>query len=187
VVGPVQIAFALPPLLVNPGSKEGQEARVAIRKCAAEVGRAKMRPEGVVFTVGGAFHPRASKADNATILRALLDCLIELDVICLKTCPSIPGLYQTPVYYHLMPSQAPWETNVTLFRRGYGDCKSLVAARIAELRVRGKVAIPVFRHVKDNWGTMFHILILHGDGRWECPSRALGMHGVQEMPQHSMA
>lgn len=178
----MNIAFALPPLLVNPGSTEGQRARESIRKCAREVGRAKMRPEGVVFGIDDAFHPRALKATNAKALQALLECLVELNIICYDSCPYLPGLYNTPVFYHLMPTHAAWETAPTLYRRGHGDCKSLVAARVAEIRRTGGVAIPVFRHVKDGWGTMFHILILHGDGNWECPSRLLGMNTAQEQP-----
>lgn len=183
----MNIPFALPPLLVDPGSREGQQARECIRKCAREVGRAKMRPEGVAFGIDGAFHPRASKEANAHALRALLDCLIELDLICFSARPTLPGLYQTRVFYRLMPTHAPWETTPVLYRRGFGDCKTLVASRIAELRRQGQVAIPVFRHVTSGWGTMFHILILHGDGRWECPSRLLGMNTAQEQPRHSTA
>jgi hypothetical protein len=178
----MNITFALPSLLVNPDSKEGQAARTCIRKCASAVGRAKMRPQGVVFGIDGAFHPRASKTKNAIALRALLDCLIDLDSICLKSCPTLPRLYQSGVVYHLMPSRAPWDTIPTMARRGFSDCKSLVAARIAELRHDGGVAIPVFRNITDGWGTMFHILILHGNGQWECPSRLLGMSTVQEQP-----
>lgn len=182
----MNIAFALPPLLVNPGSAEGQRARKVIRECASKVGRAKMVPGGVVFSIGGAFHPRASKIANSIALRALLECLIDLNLICWDVCPNMKKFYETDVFYHLMPSQAPWETTPTLYRRGHGDCKSMVAARVAELRRAGKVAMPVFRHVTDGWGTMFHILILHGDGTWECPSRIRGMHGFQEQP-HSVA
>ena len=180
----MNIAFALPPLLVDPGSKEGQRARDCIRKCALEVGRAKMRSQGVVFGIDGAFHPRASMVENAAALRALLDCLIELDSICLESCPTLPHLYDSGVFYHLMPSASAWETTPTLYRRRFGDCKSLVAARIAELRHDGCTAIPVFRNIKDGWGTMYHILILRGDGRWECPSRLLGMGAIQELPMH---
>lgn len=183
----MNIAFALPPLLVNPGSSEGQRARTCIRQCALKVGRAKMRPQGVVFGIDDAFHPRASKVANAKSLRALLDCLIDLDAICLESCPTLPGLYQSGVIYRLMPSTAPWDTTPVMFRRGFTDCKSLVAARIAELRRMGRIAIPVFRNVTDGWGTMFHILILHGSGKWECPSANLGMHGAQELSQYSMA
>ena len=128
----MNIAFALPELLVNPGSKEGQQARTCIRKCALNVGRAKMRPEGVVFGIDGAFHPRASKVNNAKALRALLDCLIDLDSICLEAFPDLPELYKSGVYYHLMPSDAAWDTQPAMMKRGYTDCKSLVAARIAE-------------------------------------------------------
>jgi hypothetical protein len=181
----MNIKFALPPLLVDPGSSEGQHARVAIRKCALEVGRAKMRPEGVVFGIDDAFHLHSSKTANAIALRALLDCLIELDSICLDAYPTLPPLYQSGVVYHLMPSAAPWDTTPTMIHRGFTDCKSLVASRIAELRRMGQIAIPVFRNIKDGWGTMFHILILHGNGQWECPSRLLGMTTPQELPQHS--
>lgn len=179
----MDIAFALPPLLVNPDSKEGQLARVAIKQCASKVGSAKMRPGGVVFSIDGAFHPRASKIQNSIALRALLDCLIDLNTVCWDACPNMKRFYDTDVFYHLMPSQAPWETTPTLYRRGHGDCKSMVAARVAELRRAGKACMPVFRHVTDGWGTMFHILILHGDGTWECPSRLRGMRTHQEQPQ----
>lgn len=190
----MNIAFALPPLLVNPGSNEGQKARSVIRRYVGQLRKigplscAKMRPEGVVFGIDGAFHPHASKTANAKALRALLDCLIDLNLICLDVCPNMPDLYETPVVYHLMPHQAAWDTIPTLYRRGYSDCKSLVAARVAWLRRRGYTVMPVFRNVTDGWGTMFHILMLHGDGRWECPSRAKGMKTVQEMPvQYSTA
>lgn len=181
----MNIAFALPPPLVNPDSKEGQRARTCIRRCAAQVGHAKMRPQGVVFGIDGAFHPRASRTNNAIALRALLDCLIDLDTICLDVYPNLPSLYQSGVIYRLMPTKAPWDTTPILVARQFTDCKSLVAARIAELRRAGRVAIPVFRNITDGWGTMFHILILHGNGQWECPSRLLGMGSAQELPRAS--
>jgi len=53
--------------------------------------------------------------------------------------------------------------------------------------LNGKAAMPVFRNITDGWGTMFHILILHGNGKWECPSRILGMGSVQELPRYSTA
>lgn len=178
----MNITFALPPLLVDPGSKEGQLARKCIRNCALEVGHAKMRLDGVVFGIDDAFHPRASKTANAIALRALLDCLIDLDGICLASDPTLPPLYESGVVYRLMPSAAAWDTTPIMFRRGFTDCKSLVAGRIAELRRSGHGAIPVFRNITDGWGTMFHILILHENGLWECPSRLLGMLGPQESP-----
>ena len=181
----MNISFALPSFLVNPDSEEGQLARKSIRKCALEVGRAKMRPEGIVFGIDDAFHPRASKDANAIALRALLDCLIELDILCFNFDPTLPYLYRSGIVYKLMPSKAPWDTMPIMLQRGFTDCKSLVAARIAELRRNGKPAIPVFRNITDGWGTMFHILILHGNGKWECPSKILGMHGPQESPRFS--
>lgn len=183
----MDIAFALPPLLVDPTSMEGQRARQFIKRCARQVGSATMRPQGVVFGVDGAFHPQASKVANAIALRALLDCLIDLDCLCLEIWPNIPPLYYSGVVYHLMPPRQAWDTTPILLNRGFSDCKSLVATRIAECRRAGQVAIPVFRNVTDGWGTMYHILILHGDGRWECPSRILGMTAPQELPQYSAA
>jgi hypothetical protein len=178
----MQIEFALPPLLVNPNSKEGQLARNCIRKCAHKVGKATMRPQGVAFGIDTAFNARASKGSNAIALRALLDCLVDLDLIYLNAFPDTPGLYEAGVFYHLMPTRAPWDTIPTLFKRHYGDCKSLAAARIAELRQHGQMARPVFRYIKNRWGTMFHILVLHDNGQWECPSRILGMRTGQESP-----
>jgi len=141
-----------------------------------------MCPQGVVFGIDSAFNARASKGQNATALRALLDCLIELNSIILNANSQLPKLYESGTVYRLMPAHAPWDTIPTFLERGYTDCKSLVAARIAEIRRAGNLAIPVFRHVTDGWGTMFHILILHGNGEWECPSRLLGMHTSQEAP-----
>jgi hypothetical protein len=178
----VVIEFAMPPLLVDPYSPEGKRARVAIRQCAQKVGHAKMRPQGVAFGIDDAFNAQSSKSSNAAALRALLDCLIDLNLIYLQRYPKTPGLYEARVFYHFMPTRAPWDTIPTLFARGYGDCKSLVAARIAELRQHGQTARPVFRHIKSAWGTMFHILLQHDNGNWECPSRILGMRTGQEIP-----
>ncbi len=178
----MDISFALPPVLTDPHSVQGQKARVVIKKCARKVGRATLRPQTVAFGIDDAFNARSSNQTNAKALGALLDCLVDLDLLYLDLFPNTLGLYQSNVFYHLMPTKAPWDTIPTLYSRGYGDCKSLAAARVAELRRQGKEAYPVFRHIKDPWGTMFHILILHGDGRWECPSRLLGMRTGQEKP-----
>lgn len=176
----MEIGFAMPPLLVNSHSTEGKRARIAIKKCAHAVGKATMCPQGVVFGIDDAFSAQSSKSSNATALRALLDCLVELNLIFLDAYPNTPGLYEARVFYHFMPTRAPWDTIPTLFSRGYGDCKSLVAARIAELRRHGQIARPVFRHIRNGWGTMFHILLQYDNGNWECPSRILGMRTGQE-------
>jgi len=183
----MKIAFALPSLLVDPGSPEGQLARERIRKCASQIGHAKMCPQGIVFGIDEAFHLHSSKTQNSIALRALLDCLIDLNGIILDACPTLPRLYRSGVFYRLMPSKAAWDTIPTMVQRGFSDCKSLVAARIAELRRDGHTAIPVFRNITDGWGTMYHILILHSNGQWECPSRLLGMRAKQELPTYSMA
>jgi hypothetical protein len=155
----VVIEFAMPPLLVDPYSPEGKRARIAIRQCAQKVGHARMRPQGVAFGIDDAFNAQSSKSSNAAALRALLDCLIDLNLIYLQRYPKTLGLYEARVFYHFMPTRAPWDTIPTLFARG-----------------------PVFRHIKSAWGTMFHILLQHDNGNWECPSRILGMRTGQEIP-----
>jgi len=177
------VRFALPPLLLDPSSSEGQQARKTIRRCAQALGRSLFEPSGVVFGIDTAFTASSSNRENATALRALMDCLVDLDVLCLRAFPDTPPLYESGVFYRLMPYRYPWDTVPTLYARGYGDCKSLAAARIAELRLQGMDATPVFRHLSNSKGTMFHILLWRGDGQWECPSRALGMRALQEAAQ----
>ncbi|MCL2428615.1 MAG: hypothetical protein FWD12_05225 [Alphaproteobacteria bacterium] len=174
------IAFSLPPLLLDPRSPHGHEARRAIRKCTRLVGKSQYQPGGVVFKIEGAFTRHTSKAANAAALRALMDCLVSLDLLCLDAFPDLPPLYESGTWYHLMPYQYPWDTVPSLYERGYGDCKSLAALRIAELKRAGIDATPVFRHLANDRGTMFHILVWRGDGQWECPSRILGMRTAEE-------
>jgi len=68
-----------------------------------------------------------------------------------------------------------WEPIPALYARGYGDCKSVATARIAELRRQGIEAKPVFRWVERPGGIRdFHILVQKGD-EFEDPSKILGM------------
>lgn len=68
-----------------------------------------------------------------------------------------------------------WEPIPALYKRGYGDCKSLTAALIAQYRLAGKKARPVFRFVpRPDGGTDYHILVQTERG-FEDPSKVLGM------------
>jgi hypothetical protein len=158
----------------------------------------------IVYNIPHAFYPGASKVDNAYALRALLDCLVNLNLGYLK-CHNVPGLYQSGVRYGrtriwepipalYMPNKHK-ENILSVFYTPLGesggikrgDCKSLATARIAELQSQGIECQPVFRFAKrpdDSGAIDFHIL-LQVDKKvspsgWEDPSRILGM-GKEEV------
>lgn len=150
----------------------------------------------ITINVHQAFYPGASEVDNACALRALLDCLIALNLAYLKYHP-VPSLYESGVVYgrttiweptaalylpNKFSEEGPkgklwWVPMGTSGGKKRGDCKSLSAARIAELRIKGIEANPVFRFSNrpDGSGYQdFHILVQTPNG-WEDPSRKLGM------------
>lgn len=175
----MHIAIAIPGFSLDPRSNEGKETLRAIKQCASVVGSARVNPGVVVFGIEGAFAPHVSGRKNAKALETLLACLCELNRIWLKYHPNTMGLYDTPVYYD---RTLVWDTIPALYRRGFGDCKSLSAARVAQLRAAGIWCTPVFRFKARPHSTLYHILIMFQDGSWECPSALLGMHAYQEDP-----
>ena len=127
----------------------------------------------VCLDLGGVFYPGASDEDNALALQALLEALIAIDRVFLRRRPRTPKLYASGVRYG---RTQVWDSIPDLLTRRYGDCKSLTAMLVAELREAGEAAQPVFRfamnpqtHNKD-----FHILVRRGK-TFEDPSRKLGM------------
>ncbi len=121
-----------------------------------------------------------SRDENAFALRCLLDCLIELNLSYLKygrPC-KLPRLYDLHarggIYYYRTQI---WDTLPGLYGRGFGDCKSLTAALVAQYLHEGKECAPVFRFQRrpDGSGALdFHILVQTADG-FEDPSKVLGM------------
>jgi hypothetical protein len=142
----------------------------------------------IVYSLPHLFHPGISPRENAEGLRVLLDCLVALNCWYLRHHPARP-LYAAGVVYARTDD---WETIPALYADGYhgtdkpgsnhparrgvfGDCKSLTAALIAEYRMRGVNAEPVFRFAPmGNGEQMFHILVRTPQG-WEDPSARLGM------------
>ena len=123
------------------------------------------------FNLPHVFNQSSSRDENAAALKALLDCLIALNVAFLDSNSAAP-LYGSGVRYG---RTTIWETIPALYQRGYGDCKSLTAALVAERRKQGILANPVFRWIRnDKGGINYHILVQTADG-FEDPSRALGM------------
>jgi hypothetical protein len=128
----------------------------------------------ITFDMPHVFSSRSNSEENAYALRALLDCLIALNMAFLRTHRVLP-LYQSGVRYD---RTTVWDTIPALYARRYGDCKSLSAALIAEYRTHGMKASPVFRFNPRNDGSGaldFHILVQLGDGSFEDPSKRLGM------------
>lgn len=132
----------------------------------------------ITFNLPHVFRPprRASELnqlhiDNAYALRALLDCLVNLNLAHLRYHSCKP-LYQSGVVYG---RTVWWEPIPALYMRQYGDCKSLATALIAEYRMSGIAANPVFRWVRNGGdGHDFHILV-QTDSGYEDPSKVLGM------------
>ena len=181
----LQIVFATPGLLTDSKSREGQKARQIIGKCTKVVGKARLERGAIVFTIDGAFDKQSPTGKNAVALEALMNCLTDLDSLYLYYKPRTMVLYDTPVYYE---RTTVWDTIPALYGRGYGDCKSLAACRVAELRRLGVECRPVFRFDSNDDMTMFHILILRFDwlargleNPFEDPSKIKGMVGPQEL------
>lgn len=107
------------------------------------------------------------------MVKALLEALIAINVDYLRKNPQTPRLYQSGVRYD---RTFWWEPIPAMYARSFGDCKSLTAARVAELRLAGIPAQPTFRFFTHPDGSRdFHILVMLPGGQWEDPSKQLGM------------
>lgn len=125
----------------------------------------------ITYNLPHVFAPDSPSVENAYALRALLDCLIALNLAYLRN-HTAPDLYRSGVVYG---RTLWWEPIPALYARGFGDCKSLSAALIAEYTKKGIPAKAVFRWInRKEGGTDFHILVQTPKG-FEDPSKRLGM------------
>lgn len=133
------------------------------------------------FDLSHVFDRQDSDVENAYVLQSLLNCLTNVNMAFLKFArASVPRLYESGVRYG---RTKVWYPIPSLYRMGYGDCKSLACALVAEYRVKKKIrARSVFRFVRNNrGGNDFHILVETPDcngydkKQFEDPSRKLGM------------
>lgn len=125
---------------------------------------------------------------STTVLLILLEALVQADTLYLlsEMQRGVPlenlSIYKSEVVYKLDDrGQNDWLDIPNLKRRGFGDCKSLSAWRIAELRHAGVQARPFIRWPKmhkDPTRRVLHALVRWPDGRIEDPSMALGMRGT---------
>jgi hypothetical protein len=125
------------------------------------------------------FTPESDRRENALVLEYNLEFLIGQNRLFLQF-HRVPELYRSGVKYE---RTVIWDSIPALYARQGGDCKSLTAARIAELRQRGIKVRPVFRWVKNDAGDDdYHILVLHENGSFEDPSKVLGMGRNENEP-----
>lgn len=152
----------------------GTDAYVAPRDHCRAIRSEEVR---ICFDLGGVFYPGAPDEDNALALKALLESLIYINRVYLRRMKTlgvkVPSLYQSGVRY---TRTTVWDSIPDLLARRYGDCKSLTAMRVAEIReAEGDgAAQPVFRFMPRGARKDFHILVQH-NGQYEDPSRKLGM------------
>lgn len=139
----------------------------------------------VCFQLPHVFTSDSNPLENARVLRALLDTLIAVDMAYLQARPGkVAPLYKSGVRYGRTED---WLPIPAMYATKIADCKSLAAARVAELRLAGVDASPDFRweRAKNRDGNNYHILVRRTPGPdapngFEDPSARLGM-GRNEM------
>lgn len=125
----------------------------------------------------------------APILMAL-QTLVSINLWQLRQ-KNYPLLYDSGIFYKTKPPAVEWHDIPTLLMWGYGDCKDLVAYRVAELRFKYNImAIPVIKwkfitmDILDEYGMPYkqtillvHVMVKYPNGTIEDPSKILGMGG----------
>lgn len=110
--------------------------------------------------------------EQAAIVCAIIETLVEANRIFLRRMRGlVPEIYRSDVRYTVTES---WQDIPSLLASKAGDCKSLVAWRIAEHREAGRDARVhiVFQHEEAR--DRMHVQLLT-DGQIEDPSAVLGM------------
>lgn len=137
----------------------------------------------ISYNLPHVFHPGSDKLLNARTLRIMMDAMVSMNRVFLEEHKrldyAVPLLYKSGVVYD---RTTWWEPIPALYGRGYGDCKSLTAAWIAQAQYFRKLpSRPVFRFVDNADGTTdYHILVELPNGTFEDPSKVLGM-GADEV------
>jgi hypothetical protein len=132
----------------------------------------------ITYSIAFAFNPDSHPVVNARVLPVLLETLIAVDRVYLRSSKeaghAVPALYRSGVVYGRTRT---WDSIPDVQAKKFGDCKSLVAWFCAEEREAGRTAKPVFRWIRNpNNGTRdFHILALTPKG-FRDPSKTLGMN-----------
>ena len=188
----MEIVFDAPHIWPVPYTSSAKEAaRSAIIECLLSINKATQGKNGtclvrrgpdksqITFLLPGLFDLESDPRLNALALEALLRCLCTLDEQYLNDHPETKPLYLSGVRYD---RTFVWDTTPALVNRTYGDCKTVTAMRIAELKKQGYEAIPVFRWKPgDDKKLHFHILVWTNapvptnENGFEDPSKVIGM------------
>lgn len=121
-------------------------------------------------------HTPDDQLENGKALVILLNALVKLNMSWLKNHPyEVSPLYDTGVRYGRTDE---WEPYPSLLARGFGDCKSLAALKVAEYRMKNLRCELTYRHMRrDSDGfVMYHILVETAPHVYEDPSKVLGMN-----------
>jgi hypothetical protein len=116
-------------------------------------------------------------ASREVVLRLLIEALATANAGHLRLHPEAPWLYASGVSYAEDDEGSERWTDIpeTLARR-VGDCKDLVAWRLAEIRVREReAAFPLVTFERAGRRVKFHVVVRRSDGRIEDPSRELAV------------
>ena len=182
----MQIEFCIPHIFgLGANPSEVQFVRDTLNSCVrtlraegnARIWKPTVKRSGqfrVVFDLPGVFHIGSDPTENAKTLQTLLHCLCDIDAAYLQYRQGqIPELYNSGVYY---ARTEVWDSTPALYKRGFGDCKSLASTRIAELSVNHDIpCTPDFRFFQDEQKRTFYHIVLMTPNGWECPSKVLGM------------
>lgn len=107
----------------------------------------------------------------ASCIASLVEALAQANGMFLREFPKTPSLYTAGIAYE---ETEAWRDIPALLAARKGDCKSLVAWRLAELRKQGTKALVQVVYIPRPGEHLFHVQIRKGGGT-EDPSRFLGM------------
>ena len=130
----------------------------------------------ITFSLPQVFYVGSDRRLNAETLEILLNNLVEINLAWLRAMKrrkiTVPRLYSSGVVY---ARTEWWESTPALYKRGWGDCKSLSCSLVAEMIfLDGIEARPVFRFNPRPGSTDYHILVQTREGYTD-PSKKLGM------------
>lgn len=126
----------------------------------------------IPFNLPHVYCSGSSDEENAVVLRPLLECLVAIDMEYLQRHPT-PPLRSSGVRYG---RTYQWDCVPAVLAKRVADCKSLTAWDVAERRLRGEKAKPIFKVFPRRFGAPdFHIWTWTPSGEIDT-SAELGMN-----------
>jgi len=111
--------------------------------------------------------------ERGGVLRALVEVLARANGIYAARVGA-PHLYEAGVRY--VDTHDEWRDIPRVLEARGGDCKDLVAWRVAELRAQRVAAVPRIIMQQQGPGSyLYHVVVQLPSGAYEDPSKILGM------------